>query len=260
MTFEYANQLSFNFFSKPEKSANDIKNQKILHERRIGAYLSIALPETVDVRLTNNRTIMISYKKKMGRLNVRLHHMFKTADNTVLNALALYLSGVGGKKTAAMLDDFIAKNRLLIKSNAKKRKPQSLFYEGKYFNLQEVYQRVSDKYFENIKFDVKIGWSQGSSIKKRKKYSPGKKSRILAAYNFDEAVIKVNPVLDSPKVPEYVMDWVVYHELLHHVLPVEKLGKKRYYHTPKFRAMERAFDRYEDAKNWEKENIKWLVS
>jgi hypothetical protein len=66
-------------------------------------------------------------------------------------------------------------------------------------------------------------------------------------------------VLDSPRVPRFVLEWIVFHEILHHVLPVERAGTRRRYHTEAFRAFERGFERYEEARAWEKENLEWLL-
>ena len=84
-------------------------------------------------------------------------------------------------------------------------------------------------------------------------------SRALATYNYDTRTIRVSPVLDAPFVPAYVLQWVVYHELLHHLLPVTRSGGRFRYHTHQFRLYERAFRQYEEAKKWEKEHLEQLL-
>ena len=84
-------------------------------------------------------------------------------------------------------------------------------------------------------------------------------SRALATYNYDNCTILVSPILDSRSVPGYVIEWIIYHELLHHVLPVEELKNRRIYHTRRFRVLERAFARYEDAKTWERRHLDQLL-
>ena len=78
-------------------------------------------------------------------------------------------------------------------------------------------------------------------------------------YSFDDRVIRVSPVLDAREVPRFVVEWVVYHELLHHVLPVEQAGGRSRYHTRRFKTLERAFAHYDEAKQWEEQNLEWLL-
>lgn len=86
-------------------------------------------------------------------------------------------------------------------------------------------------------------------------------SRALATYNYDDQAIRVSPVLDTKDVPDYVIDWIVYHEVLHHVLPVEESsGGRRLYHTRKFKLLERAFADFEKAKKWEQKHLERLLA
>jgi predicted metal-dependent hydrolase len=85
-------------------------------------------------------------------------------------------------------------------------------------------------------------------------------SRALATYSYDDKTIRISPVLDAPDIPLYVIEWIVYHEMLHHVLPVERNQGRRQYHTSRFKSLERAFVRYEEARKWEMANRDRLLS
>jgi hypothetical protein len=56
--------------------------------------------------------------------------------------------------------------------------------------------------------------------------------------------------LDSARVPRYVLEFVVYHELLHGLLDVEDGVSRRIRHTAEFRKKERAFAMYDEAQVW----------
>jgi hypothetical protein len=69
-------------------------------------------------------------------------------------------------------------------------------------------------------------------------------------------VIRIHPLLDQPFVPRWFLEYVLYHEMLHSVVPdeVDSAGRRRI-HTAKFYRRERAFPRYRRARRWESENL-----
>lgn len=230
------------------------------HRRRVLGYLTMRLTDPVDLVFTNNRSTMISFRRAKGRLLVRLHRMFRHADGVVLNHLSSYLMSPK-KIDSHVLNQFIAQHRdeiRRVEAEVRTDTPLSpLLTEGRYFDLKEVFDRVNKTYFGG-RLDVRIGWG-GAPRKRRGRRSRHTVSRALATYYYNERMVKVSPVLDSRNVPIYVIDWIVYHELLHHVLPVKKIGGKHIYHSHRFRALERAFVHYEKAKAWEASHIDQLL-
>jgi hypothetical protein len=69
-------------------------------------------------------------------------------------------------------------------------------------------------------------------------------------------VIRIHPLLDQPFVPRWFLEYVLYHEMLHSVVPeeVDSTGRRRI-HTQEFYRRERAFPRYHRARRWETENL-----
>ena len=65
-------------------------------------------------------------------------------------------------------------------------------------------------------------------------------------------VIKINPILNDREVPDYFIEYIVYHEMLHAVYPPIRIGPKRAVHHKKFLEMEKTFPHYDIAKKWEK--------
>ena len=81
----------------------------------------------------------------------------------------------------------------------------------------------------------------------------------LGSYSYDEGLIRIHPVLDNALVPWYFLDWVVFHELLHHVLPqAETRGRKRI-HDSRFRKFEKSYPLYSDARAWEDAHLTALL-
>ncbi|MDD1743977.1 MAG: DUF45 domain-containing protein [Methanomassiliicoccales archaeon] len=60
-------------------------------------------------------------------------------------------------------------------------------------------------------------------------------------------VVAISSILDSPDIPKYVAEYVLYHEMLH----LEKgLDSLRSQHNAEFRRMERKYPRFREAEDW----------
>jgi hypothetical protein len=222
--------------------------------KRIGGLLTVLLPHPVDVVFTDNSSTMVSFKERLGRLELRLHRMFRHADDGVLGTLARFVLS-RDRAASRDLDRFIRRHRDEIRQT-KRRAPSLGSASGRHQDLRAVLDTVCRDYFGG-ELDVKICWGRRSSRKRRRRGRT--RSRALATYSYDARTIRVSPVLDSPDVPEYMLEWIVYHELLHHVLPIEHHSGRSRYHTGRFKALERAFRKYDEAKSWEEENLEWLL-
>ncbi|MBV9389693.1 MAG: M48 family metallopeptidase, partial [Chroococcidiopsidaceae cyanobacterium CP_BM_ER_R8_30] len=69
----------------------------------------------------------------------------------------------------------------------------------------------------------------------------------------DRAVLSLS--LDDQRVPEFVIEFVMYHELLHKQHREKWLNNRLFVHTPEFRQDERKFKQYEQAEQWLKKGI-----
>ncbi len=246
-------QLSFDFGDPGQETGSD-KEDIDIHAKRLAGYLTVRLPEPVDVVFTNNRSTMVSFKRGGGRLSVRLHRLFRLADENILDALALYI-GRKDRNSSRTLDEFIMKHRAEIEPKTARRRSK-LKTKGTHYDLAAVLDKLNLTYFDGG-VDVAIGW--GRAPRRNKRGKARRVSRALATYSFDDRSIRVSPVLDSGDIPDFIVDWVVYHEMLHHVLPIEERGGKKRYHTERFKNLEKAFEKYEEAKRWEKANIDKLL-
>jgi predicted metal-dependent hydrolase len=74
---------------------------------------------------------------------------------------------------------------------------------------------------------------------------------VVGTYHEKSDRVLVTRRLDSPQVPEFVLDFVMYHELLHKALGTGR-GRdgRRRVHGPEFRRLERRFRGYREAEEW----------
>lgn len=230
------------------RKPTDENKSRALEER-----LTRMLKSPVSLTITDNTRSIISARSKGRTHLIRLHHMFLDADEAVLTSLVAYVSGrlsqVGG-----WLKAFIQKNRIKIRKRqgaAHRPRRAKIDPHGRYFSLQDAFERVNTEYFEGM-VHCAITWGN-------RKRRPGKKRVRLGSYSPYSNVIRINPLLDKPGVPPYVIDHVVYHEMLHQQLGTKKRDGRRLYHHAAFREKEKAFARREEAEAWMEDNFHRLL-
>jgi hypothetical protein len=110
--------------------------------------------------------------------------------------------------------------------------------QGQRRNLRTVFDYVNSTYFRGKISDPTLVWVDESPAKR-------------LGYYFDPLnLLAVNRVFDSERVPRYVLEFVVYHELLHHIDAESGRRRLRVQHTKGFREQERRFSSWADAEEW----------
>ena len=77
----------------------------------------------------------------------------------------------------------------------------------------------------------------------RMSWSQTKTRRILGHYDPAHNAIIISRIFDHPAVPAYVLEYIVYHEMLHLKHPVKLRGSRRCVHSAEFQAEEKLFPR-----------------
>jgi hypothetical protein len=81
-------------------------------------------------------------------------------------------------------------------------------------------------------------------------WSTRRTKRILGHYDASHDCIVISRSLDSINVPAHVVEFVLYHEMLHIKHPTKISNGRRRMHTPDFRADEQEFAFYKEAEKW----------
>ena len=125
----------------------------------------------------------------------------------------------------------------------------NLRHDGKHFDLQRIFHRLNQRFFRGRLRGYKIEWGR------RRKHRP-KEYFIFGTIQEEDRVIRIHPALDQPFVPLWFMQYILFHEMLHSVVPDEELpGGRRRVHTEEFNRRERQFPGYRRARRWEEENL-----
>lgn len=219
-------------------------------ERRLQARVA----QPLQVRVTDNVHTMLSFSRQGEVLQVRLHHMFVHAGPTVVEALARYIRGADTEASAA-LDRFIQHNRRLIRrvpAHVRQRRVR-IHPQGRWHDLQAIFDGLNARFFGGA-IGAAITWGPAPRA-----LLP-RKSIKLGSYSADARLIRIHPALDQAAVPRFFVEWIVFHEMLHHRHGVRRREGRRCIHTERFLAEERAFPHYEAARRWETENLDLLLS
>ena len=212
--------------------------------------LSSLLREPVEVELTDNAWTMVSYRRVSGRLHFRLHHMFARAHEPVMRALAGF-TGKNRRAHGRAIDEYVRQHRDLIKSSAP-RAETPLAARGQVHDLLDIFAALNARHFDN-QVQARIGWGRRAPGGRRRSIKMG-------VYFHDHKIIRIHPALDDQRVPRHFVEMVVFHEMLHQVIPpsVDSAGR-RSVHGREFRAAERTFPGYQRARAWEKAHLHLLL-
>ncbi|HJK95633.1 MAG TPA: SprT-like domain-containing protein [Polyangiaceae bacterium LLY-WYZ-14_1] len=242
-------QLTLTFASgAPDLYVHEGMRQSL--ERRLGGIMG----ERIHLSITDNRRTMVSSQRRVGLLHVRLHHMFLDADDPTVRALGLYLHR-GDRESSAVVGSYIERNGARIRTG--RRRGLRLRARGEIYDLDEIYAELNRDVFGGMVDGVRVSWGRrGAPAAGRRR----RRSIRLGTYCAEERLIRLHPVLDQPWVPRFFVAYIVFHEMLHHVVPAVVENGRHQFHPPEFRELERRYPDYDRAIRWEKRNLKRLLA
>ncbi len=178
-----------------------------------------------------------------GMARVRISDVMRSAPRAVVEAVAaILLSRLYRRRTPEELVEIYrqfsyarsTRQRILLQ---RRRRARRVAHQpsGAHHDLLPLFERLNGQYFEGSLPRPRLGWS----------------SRIWRSQLgcFDPALnqIVINRQLDRPAVPEYVVAYVLYHEMLHQKHPVRFARCRRESHSAEFRREEKHFGDYQRA-------------
>jgi predicted metal-dependent hydrolase len=178
--------------------------------------------------------------------HVRLSDALGRASRTVIEAAAAILLGrLYRRRPPSELIEIYAKfthapsTRRRLRSMRRSR-GRRLEHSpaGAHHDLAPLFARLNREYFGRALGEPRLGWS--------------KRSWRAQLGCFDPALnqIVINRQLDHPRVPEYVVAYVLYHEMLHQKHPMRYVRCRRESHPVRFRNEEKQFTDYARAKRF----------
>ena len=182
-----------------------------------------------------------------NHLRVRVSDLFIDAPRPVIHALALILLA---KLYRRKLDSTVHRiyRGFILSAEIQERARTARFTRGRgqrgngpcgrHVNLEECFDRLNDVHFNGSLDKPRVTWSERGS------------RRTLGRYDATRHAISISRIFDSPRVPDYVIDYVMFHEMLHikHQSCIQDC--RILVHTSEFRAEEKTFPRYREATHW----------
>ncbi len=177
-----------------------------------------------------NRQIIIKYSKAFNdfNANVKYSHYkieFRLSDkwkevseDIVIGLLQTLFIKLYGKKAKTMNID-------LYSSFIKKLSTYNIQDKSDPI-LEESFHRVNEKYFDGFMDRPNLVWG-------------GPSSRKLGSYEYATNTIVISTLFETEY---YLLDYIMYHELLHKKLKFHDKNGRSYHHTKKFKEKEKQFE------------------
>lgn len=108
--------------------------------------------------------------------------------------------------------------------------------QGRVYDLEKIFRDLNRRFFRGKLSCARLGWTLRRS------------QTLLGHYDSAHRTISISRWLDSPATPRYLVEYLVFHEMLHIRFPVARRGHRRIVHSPEFVAAERRFPHYEQAR------------
>jgi hypothetical protein len=179
-----------------------------------------------------------------GVLRVQISDMLQGAPAPVQEALARILIGKLYRKgpdrnALAVYRRYL--NRADVRRTlhlVKQQRGRKQFRDpaGSFYDLRKMFDELNFAFFQGLMAEPQLGWSLRPSCTTLGHYDPSHNAIILSC------------LLDDAEAPELAVKYVVYHEMLHLRHPTVHKKARRCVHTAEFKAEEKRFPEYSEAK------------
>jgi hypothetical protein len=192
--------------------------------------------QEVALKINENTSRYISFKKSRRVAFLSLHRIFLKAPQTIMRAIVSYL-----------LKRDVQSHRVLQEYIEAFSPPCAsalpLQVHGKTYDLQALYNKVESEYFpQGLK--LSITWFGQVAKKKTRQIVFGK-------YDAKRQLIKIHRRLDSPLFPAYFVEYIIYHEMLHYLIPPKLAASGRWeIHGRAFKQREKEHREFDKVQHW----------
>jgi len=108
-------------------------------------------------------------------------------------------------------------------------------HRGFFYNLELIFESLNLKYFKGTLDRPRLTWS------------PRHSHRRLGYYHPESDAITISRSLDSEVVQPLLVEYILYHEMLHKSFGIRETNGRRYAHTREFKKAEKRFNNYSQA-------------
>ncbi len=203
-------------------------------------------PRAIQVTFYPYVGINNTIRLREGVMYVRLSDILIHAPKTVIEAVAgillarLYRKPVPDRCTEVFREYVRSKPVTRLAEQRRRERGFKLISgaRGKHYDLEKLFHRLNQQYFAGQLQRPALTWSQRRT------------RRTFGHYDAAHHTIVISRTLDDARVPQLVVEYVLYHEMLHVRHGVRHVNGRRCVHTPAFQEDERRFAGYDAASAW----------
>ena len=233
-------QLEFDWPASTDKSLEAV------FEQALRAVVKKQPVPPVEARFYPYAGLSSTIRLRGGRVYARVSDILRHAPPKVLYALASILVAKLYRLKATKIHEHIYREHttsqsVLEDSDATRRRrgyKVTTSPAGDVYDLVESFDQLNERYFSSQIERPLLSWS------------PRKTRRVLGHHDHVHRTIIISRTLDSSRIPRFVLEYVLYHEMLHIKHPRRVLSGRTVYHGRSFREDERRFERFEEALKW----------
>ncbi len=231
-------------------SQSNLHLSKVIHDafRHFGGGRKRFQPDlaAIEVKFYPYAGLHHTIRVRAGRVYVRISDLLESAPPEVIRALAFLLvarllSRKAPRDHERTYRAYAFKPELLRASDLTRRQRGRKMIStssGRVYDLERMFARLNRRHFGGEMEMPVLTWSQRRT------------RSILGHHDAAHNTITISKTLDSADVPEWFVEYIMFHEMLHIKHPARIIKGRRYYHTQAFRTDERNYPRYQQAQDW----------
>jgi predicted metal-dependent hydrolase len=203
-------------------------------------------PPHFQVEFYPYSSLVLTIRRREDTVYVRFSDLLTRAPMEVLEGgAALLLARMYRRRTPKALVqkylEYARSDRVRSRINhmrSRRVRRVATLAQGRHHDLSNLFERLNQQYFEGKLDRPHIGWSTRSWRRQFGCYDPGPNQIVL------------NRRMDRPGIPQFVVEYVLYHEMLHVKHPTKRSGCSLISHSPAFREEEKRFAHFNIARKF----------
>jgi hypothetical protein len=203
------------------------------------------VPE-IEIRFRPFANINNTVRLRDNKLHFRISDLLEAAPETVLHAIAHILIAKIYRKDidpqhATRYRRFVSSKVISDKAHLlRQMRGRKVIHGpvGNVYDLNEIFEELNTQYFYGLLARPQMSWSQSAA------------RNLLGHFDPAHNAIVVSRVFDHVRIPRFVVEYIVYHEMLHLKHPVKLKGSRRCVHSKQFQEEEKLFPRLDEVKHF----------
>jgi predicted metal-dependent hydrolase len=199
----------------------------------------------------DTKSIRHTIELKRKYIQVKIAKSLRDAPEEILHSLGIILYSKLFRfkidKSHRRAYNKYLEEKILPNQPLRTRKPSARYKpEGNYYNLNHIFEDINRTFFKNALKRPVLGWSLKKSYTR------------LGFYSEEKDLLVISRIFDSSRVPLKVLEYMMYHEMLHILIPTRVKNGRRSIHPREFKEKDRAFPDYDEIQKWIKKKSRKL--